>query len=559
MTLRRTELSPGKILVGRLLLVAFLFTYSYAGFAQTATDSSAPSSSSRPPSSIPASTNQPPSRPAATATATFTAKPQPSLPPTNIPPSSAPTAPEPRVPSSAASTNNSPTIDARLETRPTAPAAIPNFTPSAPNPILPSDESSNTSSSRENNDHGKTLQRSNNSFFNSRSEESAVQTIKERVTGSTGGTGSTAKKSSTIPPLREWLVFSQSLQQAETQRRALLKWQVKIIRRTHLKNIGRVISVFRIPDTIDISELSQSLKTEFPDWTQEANQRFLPLSNHTADNDDPVKNWGQKTLGISKKISSNCSKKIVIAMLDSGVNTQLAAFSAADIHYKNLAATTPENNGIDGSFRHGTGVAAILLGQQQVNGMLPNATLHALNIFSTDSDAGLHTRSDWIFSALNEVAGIRPAVQIVNLSFGGSYSAEMDSIFQSLNKRMLFVAAAGNSGDNNIQFPAAYDNVIAVGAINSELEKSATSSYGKNLDLVAPGEDIWTIDENGNGYFASGTSFAAPFVTAILALSNPAPAKNNLPAQIKDLGEAGHDLYYGAGLPQVAISPTSCR
>ena len=186
-------------------------------------------------------------------------------------------------------------------------------------------------------------------------------------------------------------------------------------------------------------------------------------------------------------------------------------------------------------------------------GLVPGARLHALGVFGEDRVAGLHSRSDWLIVGLNQLAGLNPPATVVNLSFGGSGSQLLQRILAQLSKRMIFVAAAGNDGHEGIRYPAAYPAVLAVGAVDVRLQRLRLSNTGKQLDLVAPGEDIWSVDESGQGYFASGTSFAAPFVTAALLLSPVAASELDRHAQ--DLGPAGRDELYGQGMLRLA----ACR
>nr|WP_298145202.1 S8 family serine peptidase [uncultured Pseudomonas sp.] len=351
-----------------------------------------------------------------------------------------------------------------------------------------------------------------------------------------------------LPVLREWLVLSRNLDQAQEQRRALQAFKLTIVRRQQLTHMGGVISVYRIPAELDLPQLEQQLRRQFPDWQQELNLRYRPLSAPLAPPSESLRNWGQRAMGRAQPASQQCGGGLVLAMLDGPVNTQLAEFIDADLHYLSLlpAQFSPR---ADGAARHGSSVAALLLGRAQVNGLLPGASLHALGVFGEDAEAGLHTRSDWVIQALDQVAGIQPPVRVVNLSFGGSYSLLLQRTFEQLASRMAFVAAAGNDGVARIRYPAAYASVIAVGAVDARLRRVRQSNYGAELALVAPGEDIWTLDENGQGYFASGTSFAAPFVSAALAL---AASSNALRAQARDLGEPGPDPAYGNGLARLA-------
>lgn len=348
------------------------------------------------------------------------------------------------------------------------------------------------------------------------------------------------------PALREWLVVSRNLSEAESQRRALQPYQLGILRRQQLPNLQRVISVYRIPAQLDLQQLERDLRRQFPQWQQELNQRYAPLALPLGEQDEQtqqLRTWGQRVLGRVQPAPAGCGRGLSLAMLDGPVNTGLAEFAGADLHYQGLTPAQATPRAADAA-RHGTALAALLIGRQQVAGLLPGARLQALGVFGEDN-TGLHTRSDWVIQALDHLAGIQPPVQVANLSFGGSHSLLLEQFFQQLGRSMLFVAAAGNDGVEGIRYPAAYPSVLAVGAVDARLQRLRQSNYGRQLALMAPGEDIWTLDEQGQGYFASGTSFAAPFVTAALALASSAAA---LSAQARDLGEPGQDLAYGAGL-----------
>lgn len=349
-----------------------------------------------------------------------------------------------------------------------------------------------------------------------------------------------------LPVLREWLVVSRDLDEAQEQRRALQAFKLTIARRQQLMHLGRIISVYRIPPEVDLSQLERQLRQQFPDWQQELNLRYRPLSTPPPP-PEALRDWGQRAMGRTQPASQQCGAGLVLAMLDGPVNTQLAEFIDADLRYLSLlpAQFAPRD---PAATRHGSAVAALLLGREQVAGLLPAASLHALGIFGEDAEAGLHTRSDWVIQALDQVAGIQPPVRVVNLSFGGSYSLLLARTFEQLARQMHFVAAAGNDGAPRVRYPAAYPAVIAVGAVDARLRRLRQANYGRELALVAPGEDIWTLDQNGQGYFASGTSFAAPFVSAALALS-PSPAA--LHAQARDLGAPGFDPEHGAGLARL--------
>jgi serine protease len=146
-------------------------------------------------------------------------------------------------------------------------------------------------------------------------------------------------------------------------------------------------------------------------------------------------------------------------------------------------------------------------------------------------------------------------------------------------KGVVLVAASCNSGVGVVSLPAAYPEVIAVGAVHSGRERASYSQYGDALDFVAPGGD--TQDRNGDGYidgvlqqtfgnnpsvfgyyFFTGTSMATPHVSGVVALliangnadangdgkTSPYEIRTVLQATAIDLGASGWDSTYGWGL-----------
>lgn len=118
-------------------------------------------------------------------------------------------------------------------------------------------------------------------------------------------------------------------------------------------------------------------------------------------------------------------------------------------------------------------------------------------------------------------------VDVINLSLGSDESDDYtrQAIQYAIDSGVIVVAASGNDGCNCMIYPANYPEVIAVGSYNSTGSYSSFSSYGNNLDIIAPGEDIrtatWTRTNQISSYSSSvsGTSFSAPIVSGLLALA----------------------------------------
>ncbi|MFZ3382322.1 MAG: S8 family serine peptidase [Candidatus Methanoperedens sp.] len=155
-------------------------------------------------------------------------------------------------------------------------------------------------------------------------------------------------------------------------------------------------------------------------------------------------------------------------------------------------------------------------------------------------------------------------MDIVSMSLGtATYSQALnDSTANAYNAGIFLVAAAGNNGDGNLStddvlYPAKFDSVIAVSAIDYNNIAPIWSADGAKIDLAAPDVNIYSTWINGGYANASGTSMAAPFVSSVAALvksknlpMTPQEIRNALAYSAVELGGAGRDRVYGFGLVQ---------
>lgn len=122
------------------------------------------------------------------------------------------------------------------------------------------------------------------------------------------------------------------------------------------------------------------------------------------------------------------------------------------------------------------------------------------------------------------IAGIDWAVQndidIINLSLGSDTPSNMlkDVLDMAYSKGILIVASAGNTGyephTSTVGYPAAYDSVIAVGAIDQSNKWADFSSVGPTVEVTSPGVDILSTYLNNSTKRLTGTSMAAPLTDA---------------------------------------------
>lgn len=178
-------------------------------------------------------------------------------------------------------------------------------------------------------------------------------------------------------------------------------------------------------------------------------------------------------------------------------------------------------------------------------------------------------------STFNVAQGVDYAVahgaKVINMSLGSpsSDSTLQTSVDNAWNAGVIVVAASGNN-NGPVLYPAAYPNAIAVGSNNQAGVKSSFSSFGPELDVMAPGEGVFgalcTCNGNGGGYATgSGTSFASPHVAGVVALMISAgitdknTIRTRLTSTATDMDVAGFDNNTGWGRVNAAaaIAPSA--
>lgn len=246
-----------------------------------------------------------------------------------------------------------------------------------------------------------------------------------------------------------------------------------------------------------------------------------------------------------------------IAVIDSGFFTNHDDLK--NIRWTNAYDVTDSTSDVrHPSSTHGTLVAGCIGATSHnsigTSGVISNSVIIPIKAMG-DSSSG--------FYSTHTAAAIDYAVnygaRIINMSLGGTgFSAIIESACErAYQSNVTVVAAAGNSGTITAIFPAAYPSVIAVASINSNRVRSPFSSYGTHLDVCAPGEYIWSssFSSNTSTYEAvNGTSFAAPYVSAVLGLClgvqpglSNYQLRNFLRQSAADLGDSGFDIHYGYG------------
>jgi minor extracellular protease Epr len=251
--------------------------------------------------------------------------------------------------------------------------------------------------------------------------------------------------------------------------------------------------------------------------------------------------------------TAGCGAPMRLGMLDTAVDARHAALAGRKVVTHRLARTPAA--GTD----HGTAVAALLVGSADsaFPGLLPEAQLFAADVFSVDRQGRPYTDAAELAKGLDWLAAQQP--DAINISITGPDGGVLHTAIRRVTQLGIgVVAAAGNLGPRSPpQYPAAYREVIAVTAVDRKSQVYVNATQGPYVALAAPGVDIWTAGAGGSGVFREGTSFAAPFATAALAVLKsrepalaPAAMLGHLRKLARDLGPPGADSIYGAGLLQ---------
>lgn len=273
----------------------------------------------------------------------------------------------------------------------------------------------------------------------------------------------------------------------------------------------------------------------------------------------------------------------------SGVNVAVLDTGLASGASDGIACVLPGANTYNGGSTedgdgHGTHVSGTIAQATNNNtgvaGLAYSSCIMPVKVLSDSGSGTSAAIADGIAYVVNHPT-INTKVINMSLGFNARLGIRNDALIDpqldaAHASGITVVVASGNDRQRkNVSYPAIYPTTIAVGATDFRNNVTRYSNRGEGLDLVAPGGDIGR-DDNGDGYadgvlqetrvdgewsyyFFQGTSMASPHVAAAAAMliaSNPSmtpdEVKTRLTSTAKDLGDAGYDSHYGAGILQIA-------
>ena len=313
---------------------------------------------------------------------------------------------------------------------------------------------------------------------------------------------------------------------------------------------------------------------------------------HFAPNDSLYNlQWHLKTIGAERMWDiQKGDPSVAVAVLDTGVAYEdfgpyrKAPDFGGTVFLTGYNVFTQDAHANDDNF-HGTHVASIIAEATNngagASGIAYQCAIMPVKVLDRDgfgSNSGIAEGIDYVVNFRQ--AGANP-VRVINLSLGGSTRSQalQTAIDKAVLAGITVVASAGNDNSSPVDFPAGFPNVIAVGSVDFRKVKAPYSSFGADLDLMAPGGDL-RRDDNNDGrpdgilqqtfspttaaeqkryddfayYFVVGTSQAAPQVSALAALLAKQGVRDPRAIQVlmertaEDLGDPGRDDRFGWGL-----------
>lgn len=264
-----------------------------------------------------------------------------------------------------------------------------------------------------------------------------------------------------------------------------------------LKNNSHVIALDEMHSVKDVQKFIEKLRKHpsvesiEPDY-----QRFLFAQNQP---------WGISQTQ-SDQLTDTDAANMTVCIIDSGYEQTNPDLNANNASGTNNSGTGNwyQNGGSHGT--HVAGTIAAVNNTEGVVGIMPNTNvnLHIVKVFNESGWGYSGDLADAVDTCVNNGA------KVVNMSLGGtgSSNAENNALQAAANAGVLLVAASGNDGNSTLSYPASYDSVMAVGALDSNNQHAEFSQYTSQVEISAPGEAVLsTVAGDGRlGYISVGST-----------------------------------------------------
>ncbi|MCC2606665.1 S8 family serine peptidase [Planctobacterium marinum] len=318
-----------------------------------------------------------------------------------------------------------------------------------------------------------------------------------------------------------------------------------------LESFGSIIASVKAPASYDLHDDYQQVmeRLEKHDAVLDFNHIYTNIYTNATDSAPEV------TQGISPGELMRLNQQgIRIGMVDTAIDMQHRLLQGVQISQQHF---TQDNQ--KPVFTHGTAVASVFSGKSpHFQGIFDDIALFNASVFVESADTGSITTALSLLRGLNWL--VQQNIKVINMSLAGPPNRLLQKgIEQLCQQGIVIVAAAGNEGPfSEPMYPAGYSCAVAVTAVDMKNKLYKKAVRGNHIDVAAYGVDILAASDNNSTSAQSGTSIAAPFVTAWIASQLPQQSDANNWVEVAlnrciDLGDEGVDPLYGRGLlPQIS-------
>ncbi|PNY79526.1 S8 family serine peptidase [Deinococcus koreensis] len=257
--------------------------------------------------------------------------------------------------------------------------------------------------------------------------------------------------------------------------------------------------------------------------------------------------WKQTNLKGAWALAPRLGEGVTVAIIDTGLDQGHEAFQASLVPASQRwdfvgQDADPQEEGTfdDALYGHGTNVAGIVLQVAPHARIMP---IRALRPDGSGDTTSVVQAIDW---------AVEHGAQVINLSLGSVQKTGVlkRMINYATEQGVYVVASSGNSGDRHITYPARYGQEggrlgalsLGVGSVDAQDRKSSFSTYGRELEVTAPGEQVFGPVPGNLVSSWSGTSMAAPMVSGSLALALGQPLKVKAQELTDQLVKSGDDV-----------------
>jgi subtilisin family serine protease len=344
------------------------------------------------------------------------------------------------------------------------------------------------------------------------------------------------------------------------------KWPIEIVSQQRFNALATTLVTFKVSSTMDDRQSlsvvfsKQAMQTLDRNHVYRPQQVSINTDSQILANRSVVDRQNKNT-----SIQGNqtvCDKPVNIGVIDTAINLNHELFKNRNIQQKIflpkdaveptshgtavvgrffVQPESPETSALTGSFR-------------QTAPLANHANVKLASVFYSRENATQGAALQHLLEGINWL--INQQVPVINMSLTGPDNRLLKLVIDAaIAKGVIIVAAAGNEGPAAAPvYPAGYKKVIAVTAVDNEQNIYRWANQGEYIDFAALGVSVFTARSNGGFGIETGTSMAAPVVTAAIACHGfkgdltVDELINRLAQSVLDLGDKGRDPVFGIGL-----------